>query len=239
MGGWLEKYGKSIYGTRGGPFKPGPWGASTYWRDLIYVHVLNWKGETLKLPPIPKKIVDSSVLTGGTVKVKQNEEVVEISVPREHRKELDTIIKLRVQGAVSDIPPSSLPSDSLAAGKKARASNVYQKNRRYGPAMAVDDDDSTRWATDSGTQQAWLVVDLGEATNFNQVKISEAYERVRKFELQYKVNGKWKTFINGTKIGHSYVKDFKPVKAKRVRLNILEATDGPTIWEFQVLAQKK
>ncbi|UCE47268.1 MAG: alpha-L-fucosidase, partial [Phycisphaerales bacterium] len=30
MGVWLEKYGQSIYATRGGPFKPGLWGASTH-----------------------------------------------------------------------------------------------------------------------------------------------------------------------------------------------------------------
>ena len=29
MGDWLKKYGDGVYGTRGGPFKPGPWGAAT------------------------------------------------------------------------------------------------------------------------------------------------------------------------------------------------------------------
>ena len=238
MGDWLDKYGKTIYATRGGPFKPGPWGASTHKGSAIYIHVLNWPDGTLKLPPIPKKIVDSSILTGGTVKLKQTDKVIEISVPREHRHQLDTVIRLRVKGPASEIPPCSLPSDSLAAGKKARASNVFQKNRHYGPTMAVDDDEATRWATDSGTHQAWLEVDLGKTTTFNRVKITEAYDRVKKFELQYKNNGQWKTFINGTKIGQSYVKDFKPVTAKQVRLNILDATDGPTIWEFQLLAPK-
>lgn len=28
--------------------------------------------------------------------------------------------------------------------------------------------------------------------------------------------------------------DFAPVTTERVRLNITEATDGPTIWEFQL-----
>ncbi|MHC4351570.1 MAG: alpha-L-fucosidase, partial [Planctomycetota bacterium] len=239
MGKWLDKYGETIYARRGGPFKPGSWGASTHWCNIIYVHVLNWPGDTLRLPPIPKKITDSSILTGGTVEVKQTDEAIEISVPAEHRDEIDTIIKLRVFGAASDIPPCSLPSASLAAGKKAQASNVYQKSRHYGPDQAVDDDPATRWATDSGTKQAWLEVDLGKAATFNQVKIAEAYDRVRKFQLQYKSGAQWKTFARGTRIGTAYSKMFEPVIARQVRLNILDSTDGPTIWEFQLMAPGK
>ncbi|MHC4439262.1 MAG: alpha-L-fucosidase, partial [Planctomycetota bacterium] len=239
MGGWLDKYGESIYVTRGGPFKPGPWGASTYKSDTIYVHVLMWPGEKLTLPPIPKKIIASSVMTGGTASVRQNDKVIEISVPEAYRQKIDTIIKLQLDGPAGEIVPVSLPSASLAFGKKTQASNVFQKNRHFGPAMAVDDDESTRWATDSGTHQAWLEVDMGKPVMFSQIKISEAYDRVQKFELQYKSNGQWKTFINDTKIGQSYVKDFEPVTARQVRLNILDATNGPTIWEFQLLAPKK
>ena len=239
MGQWLGKYGETIYARRGGPFKPGPWGASTHWCNIIYVHILNWPGDTLRLPPIPKEITESSILTGGTVKVKQTDEAIEISVPTEHRHEIDTIIKLRVQGPASEIPPCSLPSVSLAAGRKVRTSNVFQKNRRYGPDKALDDDPATRWATDTGTKQAWLEVDMGKAATFDRVKIAEAYDRVQRFELQYKNSSQWKTFARGTKIGTAYSKAFEPVTARQVRLNILEATDGPTIWEFQLMAPKR
>ena len=239
MGAWLEKYGQSIYATRGGPFRTGSWGASTHKDNTIYVHVLNWPGEKLTLPPIPKKIIASSVLTGGTATVMQTEDSVEISVPKAYRRELDTIVKLDLDGQAGDIAPLSFPSASLAYRKKARASNVYQNNSQHGPDKAVDDDPGTRWATDSGVKQAWLEVDMGKPMTFNRVKISEEYERVRKFELQYKDNGQWKTITDGTKIGPDYVKDFEPVTAGEVRLNILDATDGPTIWEFQLLAPKK
>jgi hypothetical protein len=82
-------------------------------------------------------------------------------------------------------------------------------------------------------------VDLEEAATFDRVKIAEAYDRVQKFELQYKNNSQWKTFARGTKIGDAYSKVFEPVTARHVRLNILDSTDGPTIWEFQLLAPKK
>jgi hypothetical protein len=44
----------------------------------------------------------------------------------------------------------------------------------------------------------------------------------------------WKTFCTGTTIGDSWSKSFAPTTAQRVRLNVLEATDGPTIWEFEL-----
>jgi alpha-L-fucosidase len=239
MGAWLKEYGQSIYATRGGPFIPGAWGASTHKDNIIYVHILNWPGEKLTLPPIPKKIITSSILTGGTVTVRQTNESIEISVPEAYRQEIDTIIKLDMDGPAEEIAPVSLPSASLAYRKKVQASNVFQKNRNYGPDKAVDDDPTTRWATDSGIKQAWLEVDLGKPMTFNEIKISEAYDRIRKFELQCKNEGQWKTLARGTTIGSDCLKNFEPVTAEQVRLNILNATEGPTIWEFQLLAPKK
>jgi len=239
MGDWLDKYGRSIYATRGGPFKPGSWGTSTYKGNTIYIHILNWPEDTLTLPPIPNKIIASSVMTGGAATVRQTKQAIEISVPKSYRKELDTIIVLQIDGPANKISPRALPSDSLTAEKKAKASNTFQNMSSYSPAKAVDDDLATRWATDSGTKQAWLEVDMGKPMTFNRVKISEAYDRVRGFELQYKDGNRWKTFARGTKIGSDYSKQFKPVTARYVRLNILKFTDGPTIWEFQLFAPKK
>jgi len=239
MGEWLGKYGETIYASRGGPFKPGAWGASTHKGNTIYVHILKWPAETLRLPAIPKKITDSTILTGGTVEVKQTDESIEISVPKEHRHEIDTIIELTLDGPAGEITPRALPSDSLTAGKKARASNVYRNSPQHGPDKAFDDDPATRWATDSGTKQVWLEVDLGKPATFDRVKINEAYDRVQKFEMQYKDGNNWNTLIEGTKLGAGYSKQFKPVTAQHVRLSILDATDGPTIWEFQLIAPKK
>lgn len=239
MGKWLNEYGRSIYATRGGPFKPGGWGASTFKGNTVYVHVLNWQENTLTLPPIPKKIIASSVMGDGTATVKQTRKAIEISVPKSYRSELDTIIVLELNGPASTIRPRALLSSSLTAEKRARASNVFQKNAAYNASKAVDDDPATRWATDSGTQKAWLEVDVGKPAIFNRVKIDEEYDRVQEFELQYREGNRWKIIAQGTKLGHDYSKQFEPVRARYVRLNILKATDGPTICEFQLFAPKK
>jgi alpha-L-fucosidase len=98
MGAWLAKYGASIYGTRGGPFKPGPWGAATQKGNSVYLHILDPKRDTVTLPAIKKKIVGSRVLTGGSVSVRQTDQAIEISVPKADRQEFDTIVVLTLEG---------------------------------------------------------------------------------------------------------------------------------------------
>jgi len=239
MGDWLKNYGESIYGTRGGPFKPTSWLASTHKGNVIYVHILAWPSDTITLAPITRNILSSSVLTGGSVSVTQRKDSIEISLPKADRQAIDTIIKLELDGPAAEIAPVGLPSASLTSGKKARASNVYQNDPGHGADKAVDDDSSTRWATDYGTKQAWLEVDLGKPVTFNRVKISEAYDRVCQFELQSKDGDQWQTFARGSTIGDDYAEQFQAVTARIVRLNILEATEGPTIWEFQLFEPKE
>jgi len=41
IGKWMSKYGHTIYGTRGGPIAPQPWGVSTQTSNAIFLHVLD------------------------------------------------------------------------------------------------------------------------------------------------------------------------------------------------------
>jgi alpha-L-fucosidase len=241
MGAWLAKYGESIYATRGGPFKPAKHVVSTRKDCTIYVHILAWPEEVLTLPALPATIVDSSVLTGGEGTVKQTEAGIEIAVPKPDQQEIDTIVALKLDKPAIGIAPIAVSSlgQSLAEGKKATASNVYQNNNHYAGAMAVDGDELTRWATDASTGPCWLEVDLGKPETFNRALIDECVEwgaRVKAFELQSKEGDEWKTFYSGKAIGKQLEVKFEPVTARVVRLNITEGQGGPTIFEFQLFA---
>ena len=65
MGAWLEKNGESIYGTRGGPITPRPWGVTTQKGARTFVHLLDWPDDLLALPRLPKPVRKASVLAGG------------------------------------------------------------------------------------------------------------------------------------------------------------------------------
>ena len=238
VGAWLKPYGRSLYGTRGGPFRPGLWGATTYRGNRIYVHVLDWLEEDVTLPPIQRRIVRSSVLTGGKATVEQTDESIRIAVPAADRQELDTIVVLELDGPAAEAQPGRLATDSLAAGKPATASNVYQNMAAHGPDKALDDDPGTRWATDAGTHQAWLEMDLGKQVTIGRCYVSEEYDRVQAFELQYRDGEEWQTCFRGERLGSGIMLRFEPVTARYVRLNILQASEGPTIWELQLFPPK-
>jgi len=262
IGAWLRKHGESIYGTRGGPFVApdsgghhmkargdkfalpggGWWGGSTHKGNAIYLHILRWPADTIVLPPIKPRIVKHSLLTGGEGSVKQTDAGIEISVPSAQRDTLDTIVKLELDGPAKDIPvikPKNTALPSLTTGKKADASNWFQKSQTYSPDKAVDGDPDTRWGCDYGTHSCWLEVDLGEPKTFDRAVISEPYGRVKEFELQVKQGDEWKTFHRGKTIGEDCAITFPPVTGQRVRLNLLKTTDGPSIWEFQLFNTQK
>jgi len=260
IGKWLKKYGQSIYGTRGGPFVAPDqgsrrfgstrdhfklptarwWGGSTQKAKTIYLHILRWPQDKITLQPIKHKIVAHTVLTGGQATIKQTTNEIEVHVQTNHRDPIDTIIKLQLDGPASDIPVTKNPaSSSIARGKKATASNVYENDAQYSPANAVDDDPDTRWGCDWGTHAAWLAIDFGKETTFDSALISEPYDRIRKFELQTKKNDRWQTFHRGTTIGESHLIKFPPITARHIRLNLTETTEGPSIWEFHIFPPKK
>ncbi len=105
IGRWLKKHGRSIYGTRGGPFRSAPWGVTTHKDDTVYVHVLKWPGQKVMLPSIETQVVSHSVMSGGRATVKQTEQGIAISVPPEHRQELDTIVVLKLDGPADRLKP--------------------------------------------------------------------------------------------------------------------------------------
>ena len=231
MGQWLGNKGESIYGTRGGPWKPTKAFASTRKGNSIYLHVFRWDSDSLTMPDIGAKVSRAALLGGGRVAVKQGNGSLVVTVPTAERDAVDTVIRLELDRAATE-----LPTVSMAPTVKATASNVYQKHvHEYGPAMAFDNDSESRWATDGGTKQAWIAWDLGKRLNIQRVRIEEAVGgRVQKFEFQYREGSEWKTIFTGQKIGEWFQKKFEPVQAQEFRLNILDATDGPTIGEIEL-----
>ena len=128
---------------------------------------------------------------------------------------------------------------AMAPVKSATASAVWKNDiKGLGPQMAVDNNPGTRWAVNFGVDQAWLELDLGQPTPISTIMIDErAYEKVKKFVLEYKVGSEWKTILEGTTIGNSYAKDFPQVTAQHVRLSTQDCsgnTGGPTFWEVSV-----
>jgi alpha-L-fucosidase len=95
IGAWMRVNGESIYNTRPGPFQPvdGVYGSTMRGKN-VYVHVLSWPGESLKLPPLPGKVVSASTLAGAPVRFSQSGSGIIVSMEAARRDAVDTVIKL-------------------------------------------------------------------------------------------------------------------------------------------------
>lgn len=129
--------------------------------------------------------------------------------------------------------PLRAPPTPLTIGCKGSASGVWP-TPRLPASLAFDGDPRTRWGGARNTKAGWLAVDLGRPRTFRRLWVSEGYGRIRRFELQVRKNGAWETIHRGGAMGQDFTATFQPVTARHVRLNILQAADVPTIWEFQL-----
>ncbi len=186
------------------------------------------------LPPMDREVVRYSALSGGSATVEQTARGIEIAVPPAERHERDTIVALELDGPALDAKAGTLASGSVAAGKKARASNVFENSPTYSSDKAFDDDLDTRWGCDWDTKLAWLEFDLGKPTTLGRAFISEPYGRVQQFAIEAEMGGRWRACARGTTIGERRALTFEPVTAQIARLNLLKTTEGPSIWEFQL-----
>jgi len=95
IGAWLDKYGESIYGTRGGPITPRPWGVTTQKENKIYVHILDWQDNALLLPKLPKPVQSAALLgTGEKVEVVEADYGAVLRLPASARDPVDNIVVL-------------------------------------------------------------------------------------------------------------------------------------------------
>jgi len=138
IGKWLQKYGQTIRGTRGGPYTPNHWGVSTRQGNTIYLHITQqWSGGVLNLPPLPAKITNVNVLTGGDATVTQSPKGLHIKMDKKFHAQPSTIIALTIDKPALDLPVIRTPLEkSLTRDAKATASSEISKDGR-GLALSV------------------------------------------------------------------------------------------------------
>ncbi len=66
MGRWMDRYGETIYGTRGGPVPQREWGVTTYKEDKVYLHVLDWQDPVLVVPDMGFRIKGARYFEDGS-----------------------------------------------------------------------------------------------------------------------------------------------------------------------------
>ena len=76
VGEWMQVYGETIYGTRGGIVKPHDWGVTTQKGNRLFVHILNLPDNGLYLPITQKVKQAVEFKDKSAVKFKQDKQGV-------------------------------------------------------------------------------------------------------------------------------------------------------------------
>lgn len=224
MGAWLQQFGESIYATRGGPYKPGPWGCATRSKEgvTIYLHALSqWNG-VIRLPDLPASVVTTRVLTGGTATATQSAGELTVAIdPHEKRgreyllHEFDTVIALDLDRPAKSLPITDSVGESLTIGAKASASSQSGPDSSPQTLVASDLKEFSegvfvkqRWSPNSKDKEPWVQLDLANPAMINQIAIQEgrpgSVGAVQAFTILLRVDGDWRAVHDGDAIGGSF-----------------------------------
>lgn len=102
IGEWLRKYGDAIYGTRGGPYRNGPWGGSCHKDNKLFLHVFDWPPQALAFDPLPNRVKSARTLAGAPVAFTQRADELTVQVAAADRDNPVTVIELTLDQPVPD-----------------------------------------------------------------------------------------------------------------------------------------
>ena len=105
IGDWLKLNGAAIYGTRGGPWKPAPWGGSTRKDKTAYLHLFALPNGELSLPALPgRSVVSASMLvSGAAVTVKQEAGRILLTLPAGETLKGDLVVALHFDSSLDGL----------------------------------------------------------------------------------------------------------------------------------------
>jgi len=237
MGQWLQKFGYTIYGTRGGPFKSTDWGVSTRKGNNIYLHILRWNGNAVKiiLPDIGMEIKSCRLANGGKVRLTKQGKSYLIEFAGAALPQIDTIVEIEAASSVMNIEPVEISAQSFSYNKKVSASS--NPDPRWKEINSINNGDWSghSWSPAKEDKTPWAEVDLGKLEKISKAVIYENGEAVKAFELQYQKGETWKTIYKGTTIGSKAEINLSKFTAQKVRLVLKEFSQVPGIYEFVLL----
>lgn len=101
----------------------------------------------------------------------------------------------------------------------------------------IADENDSFWSPSEKDKKPEIVIEFDEPQMFDKVVIKENIrngQKIEEFEVYIDVKGKWKSFGEGTVIGHKAICHTKPVETTRVKIKIKEFRATPEILYVQI-----
>ena len=243
----MKENGEAVYGTRGGPWKPGPWGVSTRKGNKVFLFVRNLPSDgTLALPPLPAALKGARMLTSGApVQATAGAGEWTVSIPRGRRSfGPAAIVELTLDRPALTIPAVSSVAAAAAViseGKPVEVSSLWAGRPELDPKHITDGKEGTIWAAAEAERSAAATVDLEGVHTINRVSFSDApYRRTRGYAIEALLpDGTWNVLTEGTETNFAGVAEVavNNLKASKVRVRIKDAADTPVIAEIKVFGK--
>ncbi|GHI03579.1 hypothetical protein AQI88_38040 [Streptomyces cellostaticus] len=196
IGTFMASCGRSVYGTRGGPWNPvdGKYGF-TYKDDTLYVHLLpGYSGTSFTTPSLgDARIVRAfNVRTGAALAYSAGGDgrVTITGIDRTTQPE-DSVVGVTLDRSVQ-------PTD-IAVGRTTTADSE-ESSKGNTAARAVDGSTATRWCANDGGTGHWLKVDLGSPRSLTGTRIAWELDGTN---YRYTIEGSldnrtWSTLVDST-----------------------------------------
>lgn len=133
-------------------------------------------------------------------------------------------------------------SDNIALGKSVSGADGMSLNASFPYKNLTDGSTATRFAS-NGAMTGSLVIDLGEITTFNRVKVCEfvagGVRRAQDYELLCSDDNKtWTSIYSGNQLGETpggwEVMSFLPTSGRYIKFQIKTADQSATLYEIEV-----
>ena len=233
---WMAVNAESIHGTTASPFSWLPFdGRCTKKGQTLYFHVFSWPREGQLNLPLRNGVRKAWLLADREAKplgLDFGVQGVAVKVPRTAPDPIASVVAVEIEGQVNAVAAPV----NLAAGKMPVVSSVWEGRPELRPEHITDQSSGTMWASAEDDRAATVALDLGEACQVIGVIVNDApYRRAKSFAVEAKVGQGWVEVARGTAIGSNQRIIFRPTLTRHVRLVIHEASDTPTLADFQVI----
>jgi hypothetical protein len=145
------------------------------------------------------------------------------------------------------LPPLEIQTDKilgpdLAMHRPVNTSNTRGATREFGGEKALDGNEKTYWATNDGTTQARIEIDMEGPVEINAIEIDEAnglQGRVQEYKVEGQVDSDWKLLSQGTTIGNRKIDRLPSTTVWKVRITIIKVQDYPAISKIGLYRENK
>lgn len=183
-GEFLARYGEAVYGTRGGPYRNGPWGGSCHKENRLFLFLYDWSSVgPLSFDPMPRRVLSARTLEGAPVTFNQDVNRLEVDVPLDLRVHPVTVIELTLDQAIE--PGTTYGTARMISSTMAEYGNIISEHATLAmssmsthdrpedhPRLFKGDRSDRGYAIHTDPEERpWVVADLGDVKTVKAVVI--------------------------------------------------------------------